>query len=191
MHDESFPARLLTAAKRERGLERLARTLAHEGTKHKTLLTLRREFEHLSDSDNERLRIATEECREWFEARLSQRTITGDSGFSIGGVGYGGVLAWPYLAFLRTLGYPDAARRFQRDLRSSDASHRLYALLGLSQVDKTAFRAALPAFLHSKETVWHQDGCVGREAKVAALATKIQRGAYQQALERRGKRLLF
>ncbi|MBB6051290.1 hypothetical protein [Armatimonas rosea] len=178
--------RVQEASQKRFGVFKLAESLRTKSNQKSTYL----ELVALTDSSDEALRRAAEECLEWFDS--SQENSTGwGSGFSVGGVGIGGAPSWQYCAFLRTLKQPDAGRRFQRDLGSKDKVFQLYGLLGLSEVDRLQLQKALSHFLGDYSPVGYQSGCCIMNRPVRELASEISQGRWHETVMRYKKRQTY
>jgi hypothetical protein len=179
--------KLRASTTKPHGLQKLGENLARSKSRSQA----RQELATLADSPDEALRLATEECREWFEAVCEHRDIVGGVGFAVGGVGYGGQFPWTYLAFLRKLALKNADQYFERDLHHSAKIYQLYSLLGLSETNPLTFQKALPHFLNNSSRIYTQSGCVATQRPVSEVASEIAKGSYHEAITQGKKRVIF
>lgn len=94
-----------------------------------------------------------------------------------------------YLEILYLLNYPDrAASVFHGWLKSPDLSTQLYGLLGLHELDPTAFRRVAPHYARNLTPIWDTQGCTGWRATVSDIAWKIGTNSYRPWLEQDRKR---
>lgn len=165
---------LRMAASKRFGVFHLAQSLRK--SKQKGLVE---QLDALTNSPEESIRHAAEECLEWVSTSRNDEVGWG-YGFSVGGVGIAGVPSWQYRACVRKIKRPDGRNRLERDLADTDKIWQLYALLGLSVVDRTVMGSVLPRFLSDYSPIAYQSGCLRSERPVREIASEIAHGRWQE-----------
>lgn len=94
--------------------------------------------------------------------------------FAIGPVGESGATTKAETALRAILKQPDGVARFKKILAKATNEGRLYALVGLRNLDPNAYQAALPAYSEDVSNVRTMQGCMVMNPEMREVARSIQ-----------------
>lgn len=99
--------------------------------------------------------------------------------FSIGGVGYAGIVAKPELALRRILKTDHPVDDCRKLVKTGTIPGQLYGLLGLKWLKDPGYAEAAAPYLKSKQMVRCIAGCMIMDQMIAGVAHNIDSGAYR------------
>ena len=104
--------------------------------------------------------------------------------FALGGIGVAGTMSAGERALREVLKTHDAVTRLEALLQSASPAGKLYALLGLRIRDRAAYERALEKIRTTDTTVETARGCMLSRESFRDLVKEIERGQYDNFLER-------
>lgn len=104
--------------------------------------------------------------------------------FALGGIGVAGTMSAGERALREVLKTHDAVTRLEALLQSASPAGKLYALLGLRIRDRAAYERALEKIRTTDATVETARGCMLSRESFRDLVKEIERGQYDNFLER-------
>jgi hypothetical protein len=120
-----------------------------------------------------------------FLARAESAThVESAESFALGGIGVAGTMSAGERALRAVLEKADAVTQLEALLPSATPAGKLYALLGLRIRDRAAYNRALEKCRTTDATVETARGCMLSRESFRELVKEIERGQYDNFLER-------
>lgn len=104
--------------------------------------------------------------------------------FAVGGIGYAGTTSPEEKTFRGLLQQPDAVSALKELLRSGNGPAQCYALLGLRLLHDPAYQENIARYKAAKAQIKTVSGCIVMEQPVSNIVANIDRGLYDDALQR-------
>jgi hypothetical protein len=121
-----------------------------------------------------------------FLARAESATrVESAESFALGGIGIAGTMSAGERALRAVLEKADAVAQLEALLPSATPAGKLYALLGLRIRDRAAYNRALEKCRTTDATVETARGCMLSRESFRDLVKEIERGQYDNFLERK------
>ena len=117
-------------------------------------------------------------------AAVTEGGLQSAGSFALGGVGVAGTMSSGERALREVLKNPDAVARLEALLPNASPAGKLYALLGLRIRDRAAYERALEKCRTIDATVETARGCMLSREPFRDLVKEIERGQYDNFLER-------
>jgi hypothetical protein len=110
-------------------------------------------------------------------ADSAYETLRSAGRFGIGGFGIAGTITPEEIAFRKIRRSSAAREQFRKILREGTAEGRMYALLGLKQLNTPEYEGLAKPYRHSKVSVQRYAGCVGFTEPTFKVVQWIERYA--------------
>ncbi len=131
--------------------------------------------------------------RSWFslsllldpEQHAADETLRKTELFALGGIGEAGSMSEGERALREVLKGPDGPARLEKLLSDASPAGQLYALLGLRLRDRAVYERALQKLRTNDAKVQTARGCILQEEAFGGLVKEIERGLYDNFLDRK------
>ena len=104
--------------------------------------------------------------------------------FAMGGIGIAGTMSAGERALRQILAQPDAVSRLEGMFSNASSAGKLYALLGLRKLDRSAYERAVEKVRSIDGEVGTAHGCILSRENFRDLLKQIEQGHYDAQLAR-------